>query len=247
MYSRSRESTTDFDRARRQQKVLRAVFSKVKKSNLLANAIPLYQQYQENVETDLGLASVPKFIDIATRLDNLAIKTRVITYPVIKALTRDDGAMVLLPTADTIPYITEALSPPPGNRAQNRINVEVVNASGRKNMESVAVERLAWEGFSVVSAVVSDTVEAQTQIVDYTTTPKGSPISRLSSIFNVRKTNVVEQPGGADGAAVAQIILGEDYNSCPSTSTIAGEVTLAPATEDLIPTSTPLSAPQNQN
>ncbi len=247
MYSRSRESTTDFDRARRQQKVLRAVFSKVKKSNLLANAIPLYQQYQENVETDLGLASVPKFIDIATRLDNLAIKTRVITYPVIKALTRDDGAMVLLPTADTIPYITEALSPPPGNRAQNRINVEVVNASGRKNMESVAVERLAWEGFSVVSTVVSDTVEAQTQIVDYTTTPKGSPISRLSSIFNVRKTNVIQQPGGADGAAVAQIILGENYNSCPSTATIAGDVTLAPATEDLIPTSTPLSTPQNQN
>ena len=136
MYSRSRESTTDFDRARRQQKVLRAVFSKVKKSNLLANALPLYQQYQANVETDLGLTIIPKFIDVATRLDNLAIKTRVITYPVIKAFTRPDGAMVLLPTADTIPYITEALSPPPGNRAQNRINVEVVNASGRKKYGS---------------------------------------------------------------------------------------------------------------
>ncbi|HEY3342138.1 MAG TPA: LCP family protein, partial [Anaerolineae bacterium] len=143
MYSRSRESTTDFDRARRQQKVLRGLFSKVKKSNLLANALPLYQETQQFVETDLGLAAMPKFVDIATRLDNLAIKTRVITYPVIKAFTRADGAMVLLPTKDTIPYITEALSPPPGNRAQNRINVEVVNASGRKDMEAVAADRLA--------------------------------------------------------------------------------------------------------
>jgi LCP family protein required for cell wall assembly len=239
MYSRSRESTTDFDRARRQQKVLRGLFSKIKKSNLLANALPLYQQYQENVETDLGLASIPQFIDVATRLDNLAIKTRVITYPVIKAFTRSDGAMVLLPTEDTIPYITEALSPPPGNRAQNRINVEVVNASGRKDMETVATDRLAWEGFSVVSVVVSDTVEAQTQIIDYTTTPKGSPIPRLASIFNVRNSLISEQPGGAGSDAVAQIILGKDYNSCPSTANMAGEVTLAPAAEDLIPTSTP--------
>jgi LCP family protein required for cell wall assembly len=241
MYSRSRESTTDFDRARRQQKVLRGLFSKVKKSNLLANALPLYQESQQYIETDLGLASMPKFVDIATRMDNLAIKTRVITYPVIKAFTRADGAMVLLPTKDTIPYITEALSPPPGNRAQNRINVEVVNASGRKDMEAVAADRLAWEGFSVVSTSISDTVEAATQIVDYTTTPKGSPISRLASIFGVRQTNITAQPGGEGGNAVAQIILGKNYNSCPSTSTIAGDVTLSPATQDLIPTSTPLT------
>ena len=77
--------------------------------------------------------------------------------------------------------------------------------------------------------------------MDYTTTPKGSPIARLASIFGVRQANITAQPGGEGGNAVAQIILGKNYNSCPSTSTIAGDVTLSPATQDLIPTSTPLT------
>ncbi len=241
MYSRSRESTTDFDRARRQQKVLRALFNKVKSSKLLANAIPLYQEFQQSVDTDLGLTSLPTFVDIATRLDNLSIKNRVITYPILKAFTRKDGAMVLLPTDLIIPYIRDALSPPAGNQAQNRINVEVVNASGRKDMEAVAADRLTWEGFVVTSAVASDTLEANTQIVDFTTTPKGSPISRLADIFGVRKALITSQPN-ASTPVVARVILGKNYNSCPSTSTIAGDVTLSPSNTDMIPTSTPVKA-----
>jgi polyisoprenyl-teichoic acid--peptidoglycan teichoic acid transferase len=238
MYARSRWSTTDFDRARRQQKVLRALFSKVKNSNMLQNALGLYQDFSQNVDTDLGLDTFPTFIDIATRLDNLAIKNRVVTYPVLKAFTRKDGAMVLLPTSDTIAYIAEALSPPAGNRAQTRPRVEVYNASGRKDMELVATERLSWEGFLVVaSGELTDTVEAKTQIVDYTVTPKGSPIPRLASIFNVRKDYITPQLDPSSPTA-ARIVLGKDYNSCPSTASIAGDVPLA-SDAQLIPTSTP--------
>jgi LCP family protein required for cell wall assembly len=237
MYARSRESTTDFDRARRQQKVLRSLFGKLKGSNLLANAVPLYEEFQRNIDTDLGLASMPAFVDIATRLDNLAIKNRVITYPVVKNFLRQDGAMVLLPTDTIIPYIRDSLSPPAGNRAQNRINVEVVNASGRKDMEAVAADRLTWEGFSVIAASVSPSVQANTTIDDLTSSAKGSPIPRLASIFNVRRAFITPQPDPGAPAA-ARVVLGKDYNSCPPTASIAGDVTLAPGT-NLIPTSTP--------
>ncbi|MCL5996701.1 MAG: LCP family protein [Chloroflexi bacterium] len=239
MYARSRWSTTDFDRARRQQKVLRALLSKAKNSNLLQNALGLYQDFQENVDTDIGLASIPTFIDIAGRLDNLAIKNRVVTYPVLKAFTRSDGAMVLLPTQDTTAYIAEALSPPAGNRAQNRVRVEVYNASGQDDMEAVAAERLGWEGFVVMASdVLTETgTLPKTQIIDYTVTPKGSPISRLAGIFNVGRANIFSQPDPSSIVA-ARIVLGEDYNSCPRTAVIAGDVPLASDTE-LIPTSTP--------
>jgi polyisoprenyl-teichoic acid--peptidoglycan teichoic acid transferase len=241
-YARSRWSTTDFDRARRQQKVLRALFSKVKGSNLLQNALGLYKDFQENIDTDVGLTMIPAFVDIARRLDDIAIKNRVITYPVVKSFTRKDGAQVLLPTKDTITYIADALSPPAGNRAQSRPRVEVFNASGKqsmKDMELVAAERLTWEGFLVVAVGKSDMPpQPKTQIFDFTTTPKGSPISRLQSIFNVRKADVIAQPDPSSVPA-ARIVLGDDYNSCPSTASIAGDVTLAPDTTDLIPTSTP--------
>jgi LCP family protein required for cell wall assembly len=242
MYARSRWSTTDFDRARRQQKVLRSLLSKVKKSNLLQNALGLYQDFQENVDTDLGLAAIPTLVDIITRLENLAIKNRVVTYPVIKAYTRKDGAMVLLPITETNAYVADALSPPAGNRAQTRPRVEVVNATGKPDLELVAAERLGWEGFNVVSAVVTDTVQDKTEIINYSVTPKGSPISRLAGIFGVRNANITADPDPS-GDSVALIVLGADYNSCPRTSVIAGDVVLAP-TQEVAPTATPV--PQTQ-
>jgi LCP family protein required for cell wall assembly len=238
MYARSRWSTTDFDRARRQQKVLRALFSKVKRMNLLQNALGLYNDFRQNVDTDMGLDMIPALVDIAGRLDNLAIKNRVITYPVLKAFTRKDGAMVLLPTNNTISYIAEALSPPAGNRTQNLLRVEVYNATGRPDMELVAAERLGWEGFMVIaSGTLTDTKQPKTEIINFEVTPKGSPLPRLQNIFNVRKANVIPQLDPSS-AAVARIVLGENYNSCPATASIAGDVPLAADTQ-LIPTSTP--------
>jgi len=237
-YARSRWSTTDFDRARRQQKVLRALFTKARSGNLLQSAFGLYNDFRENVETSIGISDLPFFIDIATRLDDLAIKNRVVTYPVIKAFTRPDGAQVLLPTQDTIPYIAESLSPPAGNRAQSRPLVEVINLSGRPDMEQVAQERLIWEGFGVYhTEPVSQTVQRNTQIINYATTAKGSPISRLASIFRVTRQNIEADPDPSS-PVVARIVLGENYNPCPATSTMAGDVPLTPDNE-LIPTATP--------
>jgi hypothetical protein len=76
-----------------------------------------------------------------------------------------------------------------------------------------------------------------TQIVDFNVTPKGSPIPRLAGIFNVHRDNIFTQ-GDPSSLTAARIVLGEDYNSCPSTASMAGDVPLAPAT-NLIPTSTP--------
>lgn len=238
MYARSRYSTSDFDRARRQQKVIRSLMSKAKGSNILQNALGLFGQVRPYIDTDLGLESAPLFIDIIERLDNLAIKNRVITYPIVKAVTRKDGAMVLMPTDQIIPYIADSLSPPAGNRLQTHTRVEVVNASGRPDMEAVAAERLAWEGFTVTSATAADTAQAKTQIIDFSTTQKGSPISRLSTIFNLNKSNISSEPDAAS-SNVAKIILGADYNSCPRTMIIAGDSTVNSSDTKLIPTSTP--------
>ncbi len=238
MYARSRHSTSDFDRARRQQKVIRSLLSKAKGSNILQNALGLYSEVRPYIDTDVGLESAPQFISIIERLDNLAIKNRVITYPIVKPVTRKDGAMVLVSTDQIIPSVAESLSPPSGNRMQNRLTVEVVNASGRPDMEAVATERLAWEGFAVSSATVADTQQAKTQITDFSATQKGSPISRLISIFEVGKGSVLSQPDPGSTAA-ARITLGADYNSCPRTMTIAGDVTVNSSDAKQIPTSTP--------
>ncbi|MCS7054712.1 MAG: LCP family protein [Thermoflexales bacterium] len=232
-YARSRWSTTDFDRARRQQKVLRALFRKARDGNMLQNALGLYGEFRSSVETDLGPTDLIPLIDIARRLSNDDIKSRVITWPVVRSHQREDGASVLLPTEQTIPFIAEALAPPAGNQAQIRPAVEVYNGSSRPDMELVAAERLAWEGFQVIGlGRVDGDRFPQTQIIDYSTTRKGSPIARLQDIFRVQPRNVIGQPDPSSPSA-ARIILGEDYDSCPNTANIAGDVRLQAAGEQI--------------
>ncbi|MFN4292794.1 MAG: LCP family protein [Thermoflexales bacterium] len=238
-YARSRWSTTDFDRARRQQKVLRALFRKARDGNLLQNALGLYGEFRNSIETDLGPADLVSLVDIARRLSNDDIKSRVITWPIVRSHQRADGAAVLIPTEKTIPFIAEALAPPAGNQAQIRPAVEIYNGSSRPDMELVAAERLTWEGFQVVAlGQVEGDRFPQTQIVDYSTTRKGSPIARLQDIFRVQPRNVIGQPDPSSPSA-ARVILGEDYDSCPNTANIAGDVKLEAAGEQIRVTPAP--------
>jgi LCP family protein required for cell wall assembly len=239
-YSRSRWSTSDFDRARRQQKVLRAALKKAKDSDLLGNAVGLFGDLRSNIETDIGIGDVPTFVSIARNLDGLAIKSRVITFPIVKTLVRNDGAYVLDPQPGILSYISEALSPPVTNRAQTRVAVEVVNASSKPDMELIAAERLGWEGFTVIATEKIEDRFPRTQIIDYGTSPKGSPIARLANVFSVGRNDVLGQ-ADPSSKAVARIVLGDDYNSCPNTASIAGDVTLGPTGRqvDTTPTPTP--------
>jgi LCP family protein required for cell wall assembly len=238
-YARSRWSTTDFDRARRQQKVLRAIFRKAREGNMLQNALNLYGDFRPHMETNMGPTDLLPLIDIARRLDSDVVKSRVITWPVVRSFQRADGASVLISTDKTIPFIAEALAPPAGNQAQTRTLVEVYNGSSRPDMELVAAERMAWEGFQVVGiGKLEGDLFPQTQIIDYSTTRKGSPIARLQEVFRVVNKNVIGQPDPSSPSA-ARIILGEDYDSCPNTATAAGDVVLQPAGEQIGATPAP--------
>jgi LCP family protein required for cell wall assembly len=238
-YSRARYSTTDFDRARRQQKVLRAIYRKAREGNMLQNAVAMYAQFRESMETNMGPAEILPLVDIARRLENDAIKSRVITWPIVRSFTRGDGASVLISTDQTIPYIAEALAPPAGNQTQNRPKVEVINGSSREEMELVAAERLGWEGFQVTKVdVLEGDRFPNTQIINYSTTRKGSPLARLQDVFRVNGDNVLSQPDPSS-EAVARVVLGEDYNSCPNTATAAGDVVLQPAGDQVNVTPAP--------
>jgi LCP family protein required for cell wall assembly len=238
-YARSRWSTTDFDRARRQQKVLRAIFRKAREGNMLQNALNLYGDFRANIETNLGPTDILPLISIAQRLDDISIKSRVVTWPIVRSFQRADGASVLIKTDKTIPFIAEALAPPAGNQAQTRPHVEVYNGSSDENMELVAAERLAWEGFQVVGVGKLDGDRfPQSQIIDYGITRKGSPITRLQEVFRVANKNVIGQPDPSSPSA-ARIILGEDYDSCPNTATSAGDVVLQPTGDQIGATPSP--------
>lgn len=65
-FSRSRYSTSDFDRAKRQQEVLEAFMEKIKKIDLLNNpekAFTIYNALKNNFETDISIWEALEFYD----------------------------------------------------------------------------------------------------------------------------------------------------------------------------------------
>jgi hypothetical protein len=101
-------------------------------------------------------------------------------------------------------------------------------------MAEVAVARLRWEGFNVVGVQVIDPIP-RTQIVDLTTTDKGSPLWLLTRLYAREPQDVISEP--TEGSPIDfRVLLGADYNSCVSTTSI--HYVPAPT-----PTPTPIPTP----
>ena len=97
-YVRTRKTTNDFYRGRRQQEVLTAAFEKMISMNALKRIPEFYAIYKDNVTTDLGLTNVVPLFPLAVQLTDTS---RVHHYFVGPGQVSDwitpGGGMVLLP------------------------------------------------------------------------------------------------------------------------------------------------------
>jgi LCP family protein required for cell wall assembly len=213
-YVRSRWSTSDYDRSRRQHQVLRALYRQALSGGILSRIPDLWDALRQTVETDLGLKEMVYLGWLGSRLDWANVKSRFIVPPYVEHWTDPNGAWVLLPVPGALePLIAEALQPPATRRArQSPFRVEVWDGTGRPGMAEVAAERLRWEGFVVTGITATEPV-SRTRVVDFTTTPKGSPLWLLTRLYNLKAEDVEKQPG-AGGELDFRVILGANYDSC---------------------------------
>jgi len=110
-YARSRMSTSDFDRAKRQQLVLLAIREKA----LSLNAIPRWPKLAavaiDSIRTDLETHELLALALWAARLDTSKLKQVVLEHPFVFSHRRADGAAVQLPQWDLInPVIVDLFS-----------------------------------------------------------------------------------------------------------------------------------------
>lgn len=217
-YARSRWSTHDFDRHRRQQQVLRGMYHQIMNLDIVPKIPQVWESLNENVSTDLGLSELLELANIGSQLDMANIKSRFVGRNVVQSWTAPNGGYVLVPYYEAlVPLVEEALSPPASARAQQRaFRVEVWNATPYEGLGHVAAERLRWEGFEVTSVGPADGAYPRTQIFDFTTTAKGSAIPRLTSLYNRNYDDVIAQPS-EDRVVDFRVVLGADYDPCSAT------------------------------
>ncbi len=99
-YVRSRHSSSDFDRTRRAQEVMIAIFQKAMGLNALSRGAELYNLFQNSVVTDLTVGTVLELLPMASNLisnPSLIRRFAIGTGQVSNYIVPSTGAMVLLP------------------------------------------------------------------------------------------------------------------------------------------------------
>lgn len=105
-YARSRKSTSDFDRARRQQRVLLAIRRRALDANLLPRVPALYAALRDTVDTDIGPGDIAALARWAAGFKMENLFGMVLRYPLVDDWVTPQGGMVQLPD---LPAIGDAL------------------------------------------------------------------------------------------------------------------------------------------
>lgn len=240
-YVRSRWNTSDFDRHRRQQQVLMAIFQQAMNQNMLVRLPELWDVYKESVETDLGLKELVFLASVARRLDSRDVHNYFVRGDsLIHSWTAPNGGYVLVPELEAMQdFVQGVMRPLSTSRASQRsYRVIVSNGSWAPSWGEVAAYRLALEGFDVVGIEEAEHTP-NTQVIDYTMTSKGSPLPRLLSLYRLNGSSVVKQPLETSEADF-RVVLGGNYNPCYGTTTAYWRATPTPMPT---PISTPTPPP----
>ena len=235
----------DIDRGHRTQQVVRGLFNKAKGDwvSTLTKLPRLTNQIGRNVQTDLTPEQILSLAGLAERFDDATIRSRFFEGVGLSGGTYPEVGSVLIPRRENITwYVQQAMNVPQNQQAGNAIPVEFVNGTGNPEMSMVAANRLRELGFTMVMSEEAGKVLTQTQVIDYTTTDKGSALPRILRDLYVKPANVIKMPK-ADGPRY-RIIAGRDFNPCYQ-KTLA--VSSAPAAAAPNPTNaapTPAATPE---
>ncbi len=215
-YARTRRTSSDFDRGRRQQQLLRAIWRKASETVNLTNVNDFWTQGLNIVETDMGLNDVIGLLPLMLNLDVSRIEsyTFIPTYHTYSLTV--EGANVQGINYDVVQQLMQDFYRPPSQAqlVQQGATIAVYNGTQNSLWDRVAAERLQWEGFlGFAAGEAPDGSTDQTIIIDHTGQQKGSSLNELVRLLNVSVDNVRVEPDPGR-ASDFTVIVGTDYNSC---------------------------------
>ena len=214
-YVRSRLRSSDFDRGRRQQDVLRAIFQRGIQLDMLTRIPQLYQDFQDTLVTDLSLEDILALVPLASTLNTAQIRSYYINNDMVTGWRSPQGASVLIPKADPLSgLLTRALSPPDEEeKAHLQMVVEIWNGTHKPNWDILAGERLAYGGYASFISLPDNRSYPQTMLFDYTEKQDVSAANNLLFLLGLSGIHLVSAPNGA-AISDYRLVLGEDYQPC---------------------------------
>ncbi|MFQ5593370.1 MAG: LCP family protein [Anaerolineae bacterium] len=213
-YARSRHGGTDFDRAQRQQKLLRSLAEQNLNWDLVWKLPSLWETLGDAVQTDLTLPEMIQLASVGLQIKQNRIKSRFIDWGTTDNWITAGGAYVLLPNHETLPQaVAEFLNPPEedGRLEAEHARIAVQNGSPTDGLAEIAAKSLTRQGFEVVRTGHANRVSRSTVVV-YNDKPR--TLRALQHFLRLDPDAVVRSPEPNDRIDI-QVLLGSDWQPCP--------------------------------
>jgi LCP family protein required for cell wall assembly len=223
-YARTRYSAGgDFDRAKRQQQVILAVFDKVTQlkmlPQLIAKAPRIWETLKGSVETNLRLDEIIALANLVEQMDRENIHSGVMDQHYTQFWTTPSGQQVLIPVRERMRelrdylFTSEAPSPevedPAARLQEEAATIAVLNGTTTVGLAGRTTDFLTANGLTIALTDNADLSDyAESLILVYT--GKNYTAETIANILGLPETAVVH--GADDGADYdITVILGADY------------------------------------
>ncbi len=222
-YARSRETTSDFDRAARQQKLIMAMRDKALSLGILSNpkkVVDIIEVLGNHLRTDMSVTELKEFITLAKDLDMGNIRREVISTgenSLLVSTKNSSGQYVLLPKDGTFAQIKVLVREIFGN-AENEGGVsvsgviegkiEVHNGTGTAGLARLLAPKLREKGFTVTSLKTATAARDDSILYDYTSGNSEAAVAMIKSL--VPEVTVIKRIDNAETLDF-KLILGKNY------------------------------------
>jgi len=216
-YARSRETTSDFDRSRRQQLIMLAVRQRVFSLNAVPRMLSLLGALQDNVRTNLRPADFRPLANLAAQIKDPDIRrVSIDTSNLLRSAYSSDGQYILKPLDPTYGALHQfiALALPDRSALAKQTPFLVQDGSQRYWLPygigtpaSIMTSLLQAEGWQANLAPPATQRVTQTQILDGSGGQAAATVAWLQSYFGGVITIV---PAPASGPSVT-VLLGSDF------------------------------------
>lgn len=218
-YARSRSKSSDFDRGRRSQEVLRALYTRALQTDSISKITELYNDFSSSIITDLTLPDLLQLSPLALHLTNADIRSYYIGRDYVTGWTTPGGASVLLPTGPAIQsMLQQALAFPPRTTEAEALTVEVRNGTVNPDWDSLAAERLNYVGYNTRLAIADRQDYANSLLYDLSAIPDLDRADSILKVLSLPPAAFVSTPMQVDLNYV--LIVGADYQPCFNPATI---------------------------
>jgi len=216
-YARSRETTSDFDRSRRQQLIMLAVRQRVFSLNAVPRLFSLLGALQDNVRTNLRPAEMQQLAVLAGRIKDQDIRRVAIdTSNLLRSGFNSGGQYILQPLDPTYAALHRylAMALPDRSVLLTQTPFQVQDGSARYWLPygvgtpaSIMTSLFQAQGWSATLGPAAAQRVAQTQILDGSGGRALATVAWLQDYFGAVVTTV---PVPSSGAKVT-VVLGSDF------------------------------------